>query len=185
MLEFGHTVLATHVVRGRAQPHLDALNKRTGETVNLMELEGDEIVYVARFPSLHAVSVDLHVGSRLPAFCTAAGRAILSHMDPAEAMARLKGVSRVAMTKRTLTDLPGLSKALQDARERGYALNDQEAFVGDISVAAPLLCPAGRPLAAVNIAVPSPRWRLEEVLAQLVPALLKTAAVIGRDLRSV
>ncbi len=185
MLEFGHTVLATHVVRGRAQPHLDALNKRTGETVNLMELEGDEIVYVARFPSLHAVSVDLHVGSRLPAFCTAAGRAILSHMDPAEAMARLKGVRRVAMTKRTLTDLPGLCKALQNARERGYALNDQEAFVGDISVAAPLLGPAGRPLAAVNIAVPSPRWRLEEVLAQLVPALLKTAAVIGRDLRSV
>ena len=185
MLEFGHTVLATHVVRGRAQPHLDALNKRTGETVNLMELEGDEIVYVARFPSLHAVSVDLHVGSRLPAFCTAAGRALLSHLDPAEAMARLKGVRRVAMTKRTLTDLPGLCKALQNARERGYALNDQEAFVGDISVAAPLLGPAGRPLAAVNIAVPSPRWQLEEVLARLVPALLKTTAAIGRDLRSV
>lgn len=79
MLEFGHTVLATNVVRGRAQPNLEALNKRTGETVNLMELEGDEIVYVSHFPSLHAVSVDLHVGSRLPAFCTAAGRAILSH----------------------------------------------------------------------------------------------------------
>lgn len=185
MLEFGHTVLATHAVRGQAQPHLDALNKRTGETVNLMELEGDEIVYVSRFPSLHAVSVDLHVGSRLPAFCTAAGRAILSHMDPAEALARLKGARRVAMTKRTLTDLPGLRKALQDARERGYALNDQEAFVGDISVAAPLLDPSGRPLAAVNIAVPSPRWQREEVLTRLVPALLKTAAAIGRDLRSV
>jgi DNA-binding IclR family transcriptional regulator len=185
MLEFGHTVLATNVVRGRAQPHLEALNKRTGETVNLMELEGDEIVYVSRFPSLHAVSVDLHVGSRLPAFCTAAGRAILSHMDPAEAIARLKGARRVAMTKLTITDLQGLRKALQVARELGYALNDQEAFVGDISVAAPLLDPSDRPLAAVNIAVPSPRWQLEEVLARLVPALLKTTAAIGRDLRSV
>ncbi len=185
MLEFGHTVLATNAVRARAQPHLDALNKRTGETVNLMELEGDEIVYVSRFPSLHAVSVDLHVGSRLPAFCAAAGRAILSHMDPAEALARLKGARRVAMTQRTITDLQGLRKALQDARELGYALNDQEAFVGDISVAAPLLDPSNRPLAAVNIAVPSPRWQLEEVLARLVPALLKTTAAIGRDLRSV
>jgi DNA-binding IclR family transcriptional regulator len=185
MLEFGHTVLATNVVRGRAQPHLEALNKRTGETVNLMELEGDEIVYVSRFPSLHAVSVDLHVGSRLPAFCTAAGRAILSHMDPAEAIARLKGARRVAMTKLTITDLQGLRKALQVARELGYALNDQEAFVGDISVAAPLLDSSDRPLAAVNIAVPSPRWQLEEVLARLVPALLKTTAAIGRDLRSV
>ena len=70
MLEFGHTVLATDRLRDKATPHLDALNRKTGETVNLMELEGQEIVYVARFPSLHAVSVDLHVGSRLPAFCT-------------------------------------------------------------------------------------------------------------------
>jgi hypothetical protein len=103
-----------------------------------MELEGDEIVYVARFPSLHAVSVDLHVGSRLPAFCTAAGRAILSQMEPAEALARLKGVKRSSMTARTVTDIAGLSSALDAARKLGYALNNQEAFVGDVSVAAPL-----------------------------------------------
>lgn len=48
-----------------------------------MEMEGDEIVYVARFPSLHAGSVDLDVGSRLPGFCTAAGRAMLAQMDEA------------------------------------------------------------------------------------------------------
>jgi IclR family pca regulon transcriptional regulator len=183
MLEFGHTVLATNAVRERAQPHLEALNRRTSETVNLMELEGDEIVYVSRFPSVHAVSVDLHVGSRLPAHCTAAGRAILSHMDPNDALARLKAARRTAMTRHTVTDLPGLRKALQVARERGYALNDQEAFIGDISVAAPLLDRAGRPLAAVNIAVPSPRWHLDEVLARLVPPLLKTAAAIGKELR--
>jgi DNA-binding IclR family transcriptional regulator len=183
MLEFGHTVLATNEVRERAQPHLEALNRRTSETVNLMELEGDEIVYVSRFPSVHAVSVDLHVGSRLPAFCTAAGRAILSHMDPAESLARLKAARRTAMTRFTVTDLPGLRKALQVARENGYALNDQEAFVGDISVAAPLLDRSGQPLAAVNIAVPSPRWQVDDVLARLVPHVLKTAAAIGKELR--
>jgi PcaR/PcaU/PobR family beta-ketoadipate pathway transcriptional regulator len=183
MLEFGHTVLATDQLRERAQPHLEALNRRTSETVNLMELEGDEIVYVARFPSLHAVSVDLHVGSRLPAFCTAAGRAILSRMEPAEALARLKAARRTAMTPTTVTDLPGLRAALDEAREKGYALNNQEAFVGDISVAAPLLDPRGHPLGAVNIAVPSPRWRLEDVLARLVPPLLKTAAAIQREIR--
>ena len=75
MLDFGHTVLATDPVRAAALPHLARLNAATGETVNLMEIEGHDIVYVARFPSVHAVSVDLHVGSRLPAFCTAAGRA--------------------------------------------------------------------------------------------------------------
>lgn len=183
MLEFGHTVLATNRLRERAQPHLEALNRRTGETVNLMELEGDEIVYVARFASVHAVSVDLHVGSRLPAFCTAAGRAILSRLDPAEAQARLKSARRSAMTARTVTDLAGLRALLERAREDGYALNDQEAFVGDISVAAPLLDTHGQPVGAINIAVPSPRWQLNDVLARLVPALLKTAAAVNREIR--
>ncbi|WP_167784769.1 IclR family transcriptional regulator [Ramlibacter rhizophilus] len=183
MLEFGHTVLATDQLRERAHPHLEALSRRTCETVNLMELEGDEIVYVARWPSVHAVSVDLHVGSRLPAFCTAAGRAILSRMDPADALARLKAATRTAMTPRTVTDLAGLRAALDAARELGYALNDQEAFIGDISVAAPLVDRDGQPLGAVNVAVPSPRWLLRDVLARLTPQLLRTAAAINRDLR--
>ena len=183
MLEFGHTVLATDELRERAQPHLQALNRRTAETVNLMELEGDEIVYVSRFPSVHAVSVDLHVGSRLPAFCTAAGRAILSRMEPVDALARLKAARRTAMTPFTVTDVAGLRHALDAAREQGFALNDQEAFVGDISVAAALLDIHGHPLGAVNIAVPTPRWQLADVLARLVPALLKTAETIGREVK--
>lgn len=184
MLEFGHTVLATDRVRERSQPHLEALNKRTGETVNLMELEGDEIVYVSRFPSLHAVSVDLHVGSRLPAFCTAAGRAILSRMDEDASLALLKAAKRTAMTPRTLTDLGALRKAIAQARTLGYALNDQEAFIGDLSVAAPLLDRQGRPVGAVNVAVPTPRWQLPELLDKLVPQLVKTAAAINRELKN-
>jgi DNA-binding IclR family transcriptional regulator len=184
MLEFGHTVLATDRVRERAQPHLEALNKRTGETVNLMELEGDEIVYVSRFPSLHAVSVDLHVGSRLPAFCTAAGRAILSRMDEADALALLKSSRRSAMTRHTLTDLAALRKSIAQARELGYALNDQEAFIGDLSVAAPLLDRQGRPVGAVNVAVPTPRWHIPELLDKLVPQLVRTAAAINKELKA-
>lgn len=183
MLEFGHTVLATHELRERAQPHLQALNRRTGETVNLMELEGHEVVYVSRFPSMHAVSVDLHVGSRLPAFCTAAGRAILSRLEQDEALSHLKAARRVRMTPRTVTDLNGLRELLQRAHELGYALNDQEAFIGDISVAAPLVDGKGHPVGAINIAVPSPRWNVQDVVDRLVPYLLRTAATINKDLR--
>jgi IclR family transcriptional regulator, pca regulon regulatory protein len=178
MLEFGHTVLTTDRVREKAYPYLEALNRRTGETVNLMELEGDEIVYVARFPSQHAVSVDLHVGSRLPAFCTAAGRAILSRLPRAQAIAQLEAATRRPMTGRTVTGIQGLQRALAEARRLGYALNDQEAFVGDVSVAAPLTAADGRPLAAVNIAVPSPRWKLDDVRRTLVPLLLDSAREI-------
>jgi len=182
MLEFGHTVLATDRLREKAHPILEQLNRRTGETVNLMEMEGDEIVYIARFPSLHAVSVDLHVGSRLPGYCTAAGRAMLAQMDEAQALARLSAVKRRAMTIHTVTDLPGLRRMLAEVRRIGYALNDQEAFIGDISVAAPLADRAGHVVGAINIAVPSPRWKVEDVRRKLAPQVVATARDIAAEL---
>lgn len=182
MLDFGHTVLATDPVRTVAYPHLAQLNALTGETVNLMELEGHDIVYVARFPSVHAVSVDLHVGSRLPAFCTAAGRAILAQLPDADARRRLAAAPRKAMTARTVTTLAGVAEMLAEARRSGYALNDQEAFVGDISVAAALVDRAGAVMGAINIAVPSPRWSVDNVRRKLAPQVVATARVIGAEL---
>jgi DNA-binding IclR family transcriptional regulator len=182
MLDFGHAVLATDPVRAKAYPFLERLNAATGETVNLMELEGHDIVYVARFPSLHAVSVDLHVGSRLPAFCTAAGRAMLARMPEDEALARLASAPRKAMTARTVTDLPGLKRVIADARRLGYALNDQEAFVGDVSVAAALIERGGNVVGAINIAVPSPRWKIDDVRRKLAPRVVATAREIGAEL---
>src|SRR5688572_10120526 len=182
MLDFGYTVLATDPVRAKAYPFLERLNALTGETVNLMALEGNDIVYVARCPSLHAVSVDLHVGLRLPAFCTAAGRAILAQMPETAAMARLAAAPRKAMTARTVTDLAGLKRALADARRLGYALNDQEAFLGDVSVAAALKDRSSAVVGAINIAVPSPRWKTDDVRRKLAPQVVSAAREIGAEL---
>jgi DNA-binding IclR family transcriptional regulator len=182
MLDFGHTVLATDPVRAKAAPILERLNATTGETVNLTELEGHDIVYVARFPSVHPVSVDLHVGSRLPAFCSAAGRAILSRLPERDAMAKLAAAPRKPMTARTVTDLAGLKRALAEARKLGYALNDQEAFVGDVSVAAALVDRARSVVGAINIAVPSPRWSVDDVRRKLAPKVTAAAREIGAEL---
>jgi len=179
LLEFGHTVLAYDRLRECALPLLEALNRVTGETVNLMELEGLEIVYVARFPSRHAVSVDLHVGSRLPAYCTAAGRAILARMPEPEAHALLAASRRARLTERTVTELPALRALLERARADGYVVNDQEAFVGDLSVAAAVTDPSGRPVGAINIAVPTPRWQRRALERELVPQLVACAREIS------
>ena len=181
LLELGHTVLANDRLRECALPHLAALNQRTGETVNLMELEGDEIVYVARFPSRHAVSVDLHVGSRLPAFCTAAGRAILARLREDDALAALAQAPRAPMTERTVTDLPTLARLLARARADGFCVNDQEAFAGDLSVAAAILDRGGRPAGALNIAVPTPRWQRRALERELAPLVVATAREISAD----
>jgi IclR family transcriptional regulator, pca regulon regulatory protein len=181
MLEFGHSVLAADEVREIAEPHLQALNRESGETVNLMKLEGDEIVYVSRFTSPHPVSVNLHVGSRLPAFCSAAGRAILAHLPPEQAQAIL-GRKRVAMTKHTVTDLKGLNGILDRVRRDMFVINDQEAYLGDISAAAPIFDGDGEVSSAINIAVPSSRWSVARVNKELVPMLLHCARRISRDL---
>jgi IclR family transcriptional regulator, pca regulon regulatory protein len=184
LLEFGHTVLANDRLRECALPLLEALNQRTGETVNLMKLEGHEIVYVARFPSRHAVSVDLHVGSRLPAYCTAAGRSILARMRAAEARALLAASRRTRLTERTTTDLAGLEKLLARARADGYSVNDQEAFVGDLSVAAAVVDRSGAPVGAINIAVPTPRWQRRTLERELAPLVVATAREISVEFAS-
>ncbi|SDS49729.1 IclR family transcriptional regulator [Bradyrhizobium canariense] len=181
LLEFGHSVLAANEVREIAEPHLRRLNQESKETVNLMELEGEEIVYVSRFASVHPVSVNLHVGSRLPAFCSAAGRAILAYLAPEQAQAILAR-RRVAMTKYTVTDLKALNAILDRARRDMFVINDQEAYLGDISVAAPIFDRDGDVRSAINIAVPSSRWTVAGVKKELAPMLLECARRISRDI---
>ncbi|QHJ00935.1 helix-turn-helix domain-containing protein [Xylophilus rhododendri] len=184
LLEFGHSVLQVDIVREIAEPFLQELNQACRETVNLMELEGRDIVYVLRYPSSHPVSVDLHVGSRLPAFCTAAGRAILANMSKDDVHAVLAG-RRKAMTEHTVTDMAGLLALLETARREGFVINDQEAFIGDISLAVPLTDHDGEVRSAINIAVPFPRWTVERVRQELLPPLLQCARQISRKLAAV
>lgn len=178
-LRLGHAMLRLDRLREVAHPHLQALNRRCRETVNLLEQEGNEIVFMTRFPSFHVVSVDLKIGARLPLYRTAPGRAILAHLPEEEALRLLKSSRRERVTRYTTTDLDKLIGELEAIRRRGYALNNQEAFLGDVSVAAPLFEVDGSVAGAINIAVASPRWPLDEVRRQLAPMVMVTAQQIN------
>lgn len=178
-LAFGDSYSSFAAVQRIAEPVLKALNRSTGETINLSVLSGDEVVYVLRFPSRHVVSVDLQVGARLPAYCTAPGRAILAFLEEEKAR-RLVGAGPLEKrTAATVTDPEAIQSILTEVRRSGYAMNDQEAFEGDISIAAPVLDGRGRPVAAVNAAVPSPRWRVARVEAELTPAVVEAAGRVS------
>lgn len=182
MLDFTHTVLAQDRVRTVAHPLLEALNRESGETVNLTRLEGCEVVFIARFPSAHAVSVDLHIGSRLPAFCTSPGRAMLSRLPETDALQILERCERKAMTEHTVTSLVRLREILAEARRRGYAVNNQESHIGDVSIAAAIVDQAGKVVGAINMAAPSPRWSITELQRRFAPSLLQAANEISRNL---
>jgi IclR family transcriptional regulator, pca regulon regulatory protein len=179
MLEFGASFLATSRMHEVAGPILDAVNRSCEETVNLTEREGADVVYVLRYPSRHVVSVDLSLGSRLPVYCTAPGRAILAHLDEEEVRSILKASRLEARTPNTLTDPDDIIRSLSEVRAKGYCLTNQEAFVGDISVSSPVFDEARQVVAAVNIAVPWPRWPLDRVETELAPIVTEAARSIS------
>lgn len=182
VLDFGFAYLRNDYLVEKAFPYLLEASKRTDETVNLTELDGSEVIYVSRFPSRNVISVDIVLGARLPAFCTAPGRAMLARLPEAEMLAILDSSGLEPLTPHTITDREQLLAEIANVRAQHFAIANQEAFIGDLSTAAPVLGHDGRVVAAVNIAVPTPRWSVEAMERDLTPIVIETARAISKAL---
>jgi IclR family pca regulon transcriptional regulator len=163
-----------------AQPHLKALSAQCGETTNMSVRDGCEIVYVARNKTQQILNVNLHVGSRLPVWCTSMGKAQLIDLSPAELRDLLGEGPYPAAGACPAVNLDGLLAELETVRRRGYATNDEELTAGLRSVAAPVRNGSGRIVAAINISVPSARVSRPELDTHLAPMVQATAARISR-----
>jgi PcaR/PcaU/PobR family beta-ketoadipate pathway transcriptional regulator len=162
-----------------ALPYLRELRGRTGETVNMALLDGVEVVYVARVVSDQLMSLRLYVGSRLPAYASSLGRAVLAFLPETESD-RLIAESRLEkITANTIVDPRRLRAEFRRIRARGYAVNDQEIALGLTGVAAPILSGSGRPIAAVNISLPRPLKSPREIEDVLGPKVVETAQAIS------
>src|SRR3984885_4959355 len=150
--------LSGHALLEHSTTHLIDLNQASGESVSLSEPDGDDMVFIARFPSLKRFYIHMPVGRRLPMYCTASGRAYLSTLPAASAQRIVRRSELKALTPHTLTDPAAILRRISEAREAGYAWSDQECYRGDLSIAAPLLGMGGEALAAVNISAPTSRW---------------------------
>ncbi|MEA2779880.1 MAG: IclR family transcriptional regulator, pca regulon regulatory protein [Rhodospirillaceae bacterium] len=175
-LEFGRRYLQSSELVERAMPYLLHLHQSCGETTNLTLLDGEDIVFVSRFLSRNLFNVDVVVGTRLPAFCTAPGLAMLARLDPGEAEAILRRSDRRAFTAHTVTDVRGILARLATIRSDGFAVACQEVFHGDISVAAPILDAAGRPEGAINLASSTARWTVAQARETYSPMVVAAAA---------
>jgi len=179
VLDLAQSYLGADGLREKASHFLRSANLKTEETVNLTVLDRLSVVYLMRYQGFHEISVDLSIGSKLPAFCTAPGRVILAFLEEAEANWVLEKSDIKAYTPFTVTDKRKIVAMLGAIRRDGYFISNQEAFVGDISVAAPVFNFAGRVVAAVNMAVPTSRWSLERVHEELMPVTISVAANIS------
>jgi IclR family pca regulon transcriptional regulator len=182
VLRLGFSFLSSSSLPDLAQPVLEEMSEAIHESTALSELDGDEIVYLARSATRRVMSVGLAVGSRLPAYCTSMGRVLLAAMPPAERAACLKRVVLRAHTPKTITVKKKLGAELDRVARQGYALVDEELELGLRSVAVPVRTRTGRVVAAMNTGVQASRITPARMIARFLPVLRQGAERLGQAL---
>ncbi|GAA4228343.1 IclR family transcriptional regulator C-terminal domain-containing protein [Actinomadura meridiana] len=164
-----------------ALPHLRDLVEKTGQAASVAELDGSDIIYVARVEVPKVVAVNVKVGMRLPAASTALGKVLLASLD-AEALRAALGTPPRSPVRAHRTKPDGeVDAELREVRARGWASTEGEVAPGIRSVAAPLRDGDGRTLAAVNVTAIAAEVGRDELIDELLPLLLQTTGAIGRD----
>jgi IclR family pca regulon transcriptional regulator len=182
VLSIGQHYTASHAMIELAQPHLLRLAERTHESASLAALDGVDVVYVARVPVRRIMSINVSVGTRVPAHATSMGRALLA-WAPAPTVERVVAESGLRrLTTRTITDPARFRAALTQVRADGYAMVVGELEEGLVSVAAPVRDQTGAVVAALASSTSIGRMELERLTADVVPLLLATAADLSADL---
>ena len=145
------------------RPFFWGLSKLTEETVNLAVLEGPEVVFVDGLESPHAFRLVSVVGKRSVFYRTAVGKAVVAHLAPEERSALVASVSYFAFTPKTIITPQRMLEELNRIVEQGYALDDEESYLGLRCLAAPILAGDGQPLAAISVSGPTTRFRWERI----------------------
>jgi IclR family pca regulon transcriptional regulator len=175
ILALGHSYISSMPLATAAQPVLEHISHLLHESCSIATLDGVEIVYIARANVTRIMSIDLGVGSRLPAFCTSMGRAILANLPAGELDSVLARVEFKRYTERTITNPAKLTQALRQIRRDGYSIIDQELEHGLRSMAVPIQNPSGKVVAALNIGAHAQRVSIQEMQTKFLPHLRAAA----------
>ena len=175
VLKLGHAYLATTPLAHAAQPVLRHISTTLNESSSVAILDGDEILYIARASTSRIMSIDLHIGSRLPAYCTSMGRVLLAHFSDEALDAYLDRTKLIQYTPRTIVSREGLRSTLESVRANGYALVDQELEIGLRSIAVPIIGTGRQVSAALNVGVQAARISIAELESRILPVLSEGA----------
>ena len=164
-----------------ARPHLEALVARTGESSSMAQLDGSDIVYVARVsvPKLIALRVD--IGTRFPAVQTSQGKVLLAALPPDDLEGVLAEPSRAGLPPYSGRSPEQLRDELTEVRARGWALADEELAPGVRSVAVPVRDGSGAVRAAMNVTVHAAETSRETLVSEYLPLLLRTAGDVSAE----
>ncbi len=184
-VELGQTLLSQLDLRKEAEPFLRDLAERTKETIHLVILDRNEIVYIDkvetdRNPS--GLKMASRIGLRNPAHSSAVGKMILANFSEEELQRFLKEESLMRRTENTITDPIQLREHLKSIRKQGYAVDDEENEKGIRCVAAPIYNETGKTVAAISITAPAFRVTKKAIQETLKKEVMATASQISERL---
>ena len=181
-LELGQTFIKQMGLLRQSKPVLEALVNKCNETTYVSILKDFNIVYLDVVETAMTVRVVPRVGSRLPAYCTAAGKIQIAFMSDEELDAYLPTKDLKSYTPNTITDRESLKKQLKLIADQGYAFDNEELDTGVKCVSAPIRDYTRRIIGAVSISGPSMRFSDERIKTELIPLVLEAGDEISAKL---
>lgn len=185
--DIGMAALGATGLRAPARAYLRQLRHSSGYSSSLAMLDGPEIVYVERARSFRQgqreIDLNIRVGSRLPAYCTALGHVLLA--DQSERRQR-EIAGEVKLSKRgphTIKTKKALLAELERVQEQGFAVVEEELAAGLVAIAAPVRDASQEVVAAINLAAHTSMTSLEGLvdgcLGELVSAAERLSGELG------
>jgi IclR family transcriptional regulator, pca regulon regulatory protein len=181
VLELGMAYIGSTSIWDLARPHLERLVARTGESSSLAQLDGSDIVYVARVAVPKIITLAVTIGTRFPALQTSLGKVLLAALPRDELERTLATPSRSGIAPRWNPGVDERDRVLREVRERGWALTDEQLALGIRSIAAPVRDSATHVVAAVNVSVHAAETSIDTLTQTYLPLLLQTADAISAD----
>lgn len=182
VLSIGQHYSASHGLADAAMPRLVELSERTGESASLGVLDDTEVVYAARVPVRRIMSINVSVGTRVPAYATSMGRALLAWAPP-ETVNRLIAATRFdKLASATVATPDDLRAELARVRDQGFALTAAELEEGLISLAAPVRDASGAVVAVTACSTSSGRSTPEQFRDAAAPHVVAAADALSADL---
>jgi DNA-binding IclR family transcriptional regulator len=181
VLQLGNAYLDGSDLRARSLRWAESLAERAGEAVWVATLSGSRVIVLHHvFRPDDTVQI-LEVGAAIPWHACALGHAIVAFLPEAHRARALAG-ELAPLTGRTKTTRIALNRALARVRQRGYAVEDQEATVGDAAIAAPIVSRDGVVAGAIGVVGAADRLLVPGTRDELVRAVAEAARAVSRDL---
>lgn len=179
VLGLGYGLFQSSDLWQAAHPYLVRARREYNETFNLAILDGPDILYIDRVKTQKILTINLEIGSKLPAYCTSMGRVLLAYLPVNHAMDILHRSAMEPKTDRTVVAPDALKAILESVKEKGYAVNNGELALELISVAAPVRDRHGKVVAALNMAVNAAQYGTGRVDEELAPIVMQVALKIS------